>query len=431
MNETLGKIHFWLFFIGFNGTFLPMHWLGMLACRAALPTYDPQFQFWNRFASIVVVRHDDRHPGVLRQRALEHSRTARSPGRIRGTRGRSSGMIPSPPHYYNFKNIPTVYGLPYDFSQPLPYRGLEDELTDTRAGRRAQERIDGRRIDRARQSRRARSKPTSSTSKRANCGFRAFCCSWSATVVLFSSFIFAYLYLRNSGQGWPPPGINHLDVAFAALNSVVLFGSGATMHYALENWKHGNFMKYAWLLLSTIVLGARFLGRPSLRVQDLIFDEHVILGGQRHLRRVVLHAHRHARIPRLRRRLLPDGSCCCSRLHGVYTRQKFFGITAGTLYWHFVDVIWVVLFSIFYLDLRNAPMNVDLAMLERIVAIVGGIIVGVVVVYALYRTTGRRRASRTTSSSSCCSCSASARFWRFSPASTCSATSRRQRNDDR
>ena len=25
--------------------------------------------------------------------------------------------------------------------------------------------------------------------------------------VLFSSFIFAYLYLRNSGQGWPPPGI--------------------------------------------------------------------------------------------------------------------------------------------------------------------------------------------------------------------------------
>jgi cytochrome c oxidase subunit 3 len=34
---------------------------------------------------------------------------------------------------------------------------------------------------------------------------------------------------------------------------------------------------------------------------------------------------------------------------GVYTRGKFFGITAGTLYWHFVDVIWVVLFSIFYL----------------------------------------------------------------------------------
>jgi len=34
---------------------------------------------------------------------------------------------------------------------------------------------------------------------------------------------------------------------------------------------------------------------------------------------------------------------------GVYQGQKHFGITAGTLYWHFVDVIWVLLFSIFYL----------------------------------------------------------------------------------
>ena len=77
--------------------------------------------------------------------------------------------------------------------------------------------------------------------------------------VLFSSFIFAYLYMRNSGQGWPPPGISRLDVAFAAVNSVVLFGSGATMHYALENWKHNNFGRYAFFMLATIVLGIGFL----------------------------------------------------------------------------------------------------------------------------------------------------------------------------
>src|SRR5208283_2871723 len=78
--------------------------------------------------------------------------------------------------------------------------------------------------------------------------------------ILFSSFIFAYLYMRNSGQGWPPPGIQHLDVAFASLNSVVLFGSGATMHYALESWKHNDFNRYAFFMLATILLGAGFLG---------------------------------------------------------------------------------------------------------------------------------------------------------------------------
>ena len=56
-----------------------------------------------------------------------------------------------------------------------------------------------------------------------------------ADVVLFSSYIFAYIYLRNSIPSWPPPGpdghpLPRLDTAFAAFNSVVLFGSGITMH---------------------------------------------------------------------------------------------------------------------------------------------------------------------------------------------------------
>jgi cytochrome c oxidase subunit 3 len=166
--------------------------------------------------------------------------------------------------------------------------------------------------------------------------------------VLFSSFIFAYLYMRNSGQGWPPPGINHLDVAFAAVNSVILFGSGATMHYALENWKHGNFMKYAWLMIFTIVLGVLFLAGQGYEYTNLIFNEHVTWSGSgifgaSFFTLTGMHGF-HVFI----------GVCFLTVVllqstHGVYTKQKFFGITAGTLYWHFVDVIWVLLFTIFYL----------------------------------------------------------------------------------
>jgi cytochrome c oxidase subunit 1 len=35
MNEKLGKVFFWLFFVGMNVTFMPMHWTGLLACRGA------------------------------------------------------------------------------------------------------------------------------------------------------------------------------------------------------------------------------------------------------------------------------------------------------------------------------------------------------------------------------------------------------------
>jgi cytochrome c oxidase subunit I len=130
MNETLGKWHFWLFFIGFNLTFLPQHWLGMNGMPRRVPVYDPQYQFWNDVSSIgsyimtlaillffinllASIRYGKRSgPNPWGARTLEW-------------------QIPSPPHYYNFKHIPTVFGLPYDFTLPLPYRGLEEELTDS------------------------------------------------------------------------------------------------------------------------------------------------------------------------------------------------------------------------------------------------------------------------------------------------------------
>ena len=132
MNEALGKWHFWLFVAGFNGTFLPMHWLGFEGMPRRVAVYDPQFQFWNRvesvssyvmtfaillfFVNILVSlrRGKKAGPNPWKARTLEW-------------------QIPSPPHYYNFKHVPTVYGLPYDFSEPLPYRGLDDELNDAPA----------------------------------------------------------------------------------------------------------------------------------------------------------------------------------------------------------------------------------------------------------------------------------------------------------
>src|SRR5260370_26115640 len=77
--------------------------------------------------------------------------------------------------------------------------------------------------------------------------------------VLFSSFIFAYVYLRVSAPTWPPIVNGHplpwFHTTFAAMNSIVLFGSGVTMHFALENWKHLNQRKFKAWLIATLALG--------------------------------------------------------------------------------------------------------------------------------------------------------------------------------
>ncbi|HET7815579.1 MAG TPA: cytochrome c oxidase subunit 3 [Candidatus Baltobacteraceae bacterium] len=163
-------------------------------------------------------------------------------------------------------------------------------------------------------------------------------------LVLFSSFIFAYLYLRSSGQGWPPPGGPKLDLALASINSVILFGSGATMHFALENWKHSKFMKFAGWMVATIVLGSLFLSGQVIEYAKLAvgWGDSGIFGAGFYTLTGMHGFHVFCGVIYLTVLLL-------QATHGTYTFKKYTGLTLGTLYWHFVDVIWVVLFSIFYL----------------------------------------------------------------------------------
>ncbi|HUO46856.1 MAG TPA: cytochrome c oxidase subunit I [Acidimicrobiia bacterium] len=52
LNDRLGKIHFWLWFIGFNMTFAPMHWLGLQGMIRRTWRYHPSLEFWNQIVSI-------------------------------------------------------------------------------------------------------------------------------------------------------------------------------------------------------------------------------------------------------------------------------------------------------------------------------------------------------------------------------------------
>ena len=107
-NETLGKLHFWLFLIGFHLTFDFMHIPGILGMPRRIYTYEPG-RGWDIWNLIVTIGVFFQAAGVLvfvGNLLWSYFGGARLPGAIPGMRGRSNGPPASPPPAYNFATIP-------------------------------------------------------------------------------------------------------------------------------------------------------------------------------------------------------------------------------------------------------------------------------------------------------------------------------------
>jgi cytochrome c oxidase subunit 1 len=116
-NERLGKLHFWLTFIGFNLTFFPMHIIGVQGMPRRVSDYSPQFSTWNMIISI-----SSFFLGVSFVVFLYNAITSW----IRGPIAEANpwhGMtlewqVSSPPPIFNFDEIPQIVGGPYEYGVP-------------------------------------------------------------------------------------------------------------------------------------------------------------------------------------------------------------------------------------------------------------------------------------------------------------------------
>jgi cytochrome c oxidase subunit 1 len=101
-----------------------MHWLGLMGMPRRVATYDPQFQFWNVFASISAFVLAASMLICVYNLAMSFRKGKLAGPNPWGART-LEWMISSPPPYYNYKRIPAVLAAPYDFGNPLPYIGLD------------------------------------------------------------------------------------------------------------------------------------------------------------------------------------------------------------------------------------------------------------------------------------------------------------------
>ena len=111
LDERLGKIHFWLLFVGFHTTFLVQHWLGVEGMPRRYADYLPEdgFTFLNQVSTVGCLPAGRLDAAVPLQRLHLAGAACRSRSTTRGAgAARWSGPPARPPPRHNFVTIPRI-----------------------------------------------------------------------------------------------------------------------------------------------------------------------------------------------------------------------------------------------------------------------------------------------------------------------------------
>ncbi len=168
----------------------------------------------------------------------------------------------------------------------------------------------------------------------------------ASEVMFFTGLIGSYIILRwGTATPWPEPG-EVLNVPITAGNTFLLICSSVTMVKAFAAIEDGNQkMLKAWLL-ATAIIGACFVGVQVYEYSELIHHEFLPSSG--------LYGSTFFTMTGFHGLHVTIGVLCmlwvtAKAFRGGYTQADHQGVEIIGLYWHFVDLVWIILFTIVYL----------------------------------------------------------------------------------
>ena len=159
----------------------------------------------------------------------------------------------------------------------------------------------------------------------------------------FSIFVVAYIfYLGKSLTGPTPAQVLELPI----FGTVCLLSSSITVHFAVAALRKGKLRGCSGWIAGTVVLGSIFLITTAREWYHLIYDEGLTiqtnLFGTTYYSLVGLHA-THVVVGLIMLSLALGFS-----LFGLVKEEHSEKIETLSLYWHFVDAVWVVVFTVVY-----------------------------------------------------------------------------------
>lgn len=162
-------------------------------------------------------------------------------------------------------------------------------------------------------------------------------------IMVFGAFFTAYFFIRVvGGAEWPASG-TELPKLIAGVNTAILLSSSLTVHWALEAIKKGNRLGLQAGITTTFLLGATFL---FIQVNEYV---HLGFSPQDHAQGSIFYGLTGLHGAHVFIGLMLLGFVTIRAFRGHFSPESHRGVEIPGIYWHFVDVMWVIVYTTIYL----------------------------------------------------------------------------------
>ncbi len=174
-------------------------------------------------------------------------------------------------------------------------------------------------------------------------GMVIFLASWA---VMFGALFFGYGFVRLRAAEWPPSDLPRLPLALPAVNTAVIALSGAVLQFGLSGLRRGRELTLAPAIGLSAILGAAFLAL------QIVGWRHVYAGGLRPetgLYASVFYGLTWVHAAHVAVGILALAWLCFRAFRGAFSTARHLAVRLWTMYWHFVGIVWAIVFVLVYL----------------------------------------------------------------------------------
>ena len=162
-------------------------------------------------------------------------------------------------------------------------------------------------------------------------------------VMIFGAFFTAYFFIRVVGHApWPAHG-TELPKIVALFNTFILISSSFTIHFAQESIKRDNRFGLKLGMVATFLLGLTFL---FIQINEYW---HIGFSPQNHAQGTIFYGLTGLHGAHVTIGLMLLTMVTIRSFRGHYTAEAHRGMEVPGIYWHFVDVMWIIVFLSVYI----------------------------------------------------------------------------------